>query len=254
MVARAPLVEIFHSIQGEARFVGAAMTFVRVATCPIRCVYCDTPNSYTAAAEFEVRAADGTVARSPNPVSAARCAELVDAVAPPHVGATRDAVSLTGGEPLVFPEFVAEFGQAVRALGAPLHLESAALDPDALARCVASIDHLSADYKLPETLKDGADHGARHLACVDCALEVGKTVDVKLVLTAAVRPESVATALRRLAPVRDQVLLVLQPVTPFGELTERLGADALLREARSARDAGFEVRVIPQLHPVLGID
>ncbi len=57
-MARAPLVEVFSSIQGEGRYAGVPMTFVRVAVCPIRCTYCDTPNSYTAASSFPVRTGD----------------------------------------------------------------------------------------------------------------------------------------------------------------------------------------------------
>ena len=52
--ARAPLIEVFHSVQGEGRFVGVPMAFLRVATCPLRCRYCDTPNSYEAPASAPI--------------------------------------------------------------------------------------------------------------------------------------------------------------------------------------------------------
>src|SRR5262245_62838035 len=72
---KAPLIELFHSIQGEGRFVGVPMVFLRVATCPLRCLYCDTPYSYTAAADFVVRSAGER--REPNPCTAERAALLV---------------------------------------------------------------------------------------------------------------------------------------------------------------------------------
>lgn len=38
--------EIFYSLQGEARFVGAPTVFVRLSGCPLRCRYCDTAYAF----------------------------------------------------------------------------------------------------------------------------------------------------------------------------------------------------------------
>src|SRR5678810_691591 len=75
-VPKAPLIEVFHSVQGEGRFVGVPMAFLRVATCPLRCLYCDTPNSYEAPARLPVRLGVRDV-QEPNPVAADRAADLV---------------------------------------------------------------------------------------------------------------------------------------------------------------------------------
>ena len=261
--ARAPLIEIFHSIQGEGRFVGAPTTFVRTATCPLRCSYCDTPNSYeapaTAPVNFGVR-----VQQEPNPVRASRAAELCRQVSQAAMpGLKQSRVSLTGGEPLVFPQFVQEFGKAVREHGARLHLETAALDPDALASCINQVDHLSADYKLPETLDKpvdkklllmpGTDYGARHLKCCEIALRRGATVDVKIVLTDRVQDPSLEQALENLVPVRDKVQLVLQPVTPFGAVKRPLPARDLERFVALAARHKFDVRVVPQTHKTMNL-
>jgi 7-carboxy-7-deazaguanine synthase len=261
--ARAPLVEIFHSVQGEGRFVGVPMTFLRVATCPLRCRYCDTPNSYeapaTAPVSFGVRSQ-----QEPNPVGASRAAELARQVATAVMpGVKTPRVSVTGGEPLAFPQFVKEFGQAARERGLRLHLETAAHDPAALEACINQVDHLSADYKLPETLaapadkslllKSGEDHGARHVRCCEIALRRGATVDVKIVLTDGVSDVSFERALEQLQGLRNKVMLVLQPVTPFGECKRPLPASELTRFVTAAARAEFDVRVVPQTHKSLNL-
>jgi organic radical activating enzyme len=246
-VAKAPLVEIFDSFQGEGRFVGTRMLFVRTATCPLRCLYCDTPNSYQA-----------------NPVGADRAAALVKQVAQAKAAPGRPVrVSLTGGEPLVFPDFVREFGRAIREFGMRLHLETAAIDPDALLRCIDQVDHLSADWKLPETLGPaaqpsaalvpGATFAERHRRCIELGIKRGATVDVKIVLTPAVGDPAFDAALAELLPFRDKVVLVLQPVTPFGAVTRPLPRADLERFAASALRAGFDMRVVPQVHKVLQV-
>ncbi|MBL9078911.1 MAG: 7-carboxy-7-deazaguanine synthase QueE [Planctomycetes bacterium] len=258
-VPRAPLIEVFHSVQGEGRFVGVPMTFLRTATCPLRCLYCDTPHSYTAAATFPVRFGHRTAAE-PNPVAADRAAELVRQVAAADTGCRTPRLSITGGEPLVFPEFVRDLGQAVRQRGMRVHLETAAIHPAALAVCVEQVDHLSADYKLPETLGAPADglaatppagFGARHRECCELALRRGATVDVKVVLTDRVLDPSFERVLEDLAPVRDRILLVLQPVTPFGAAKAPVARTELERFAAAAVRASFDVRVLPQVHKVL---
>ncbi|MBL8755686.1 MAG: 7-carboxy-7-deazaguanine synthase QueE [Planctomycetes bacterium] len=258
---KAPLVEIFHSVQGEGRFVGVPMSFLRVATCPLRCLYCDTPHSYTAATTFPVRLAVRSLNEG-NPVAADRAAELVRQVAAAcEPGARQGRVSVTGGEPLVFPEFVREFGRAVRGKGMRLHLETAAIDPDALAKCVDQVDHLSADYKLPETLgaparpelalTAGAHYGASHRRCCELAIQRGATVDVKIVLTDKVQDPSFEQALAELQAVRDKILLVLQPATPCGAAPRSVQHTDLARFLASSQRAGFDVRVLPQVHKQL---
>lgn len=44
---RVTVSEVFRSIQGEGRFMGWPMTFVRLTRCNIDCTWCDTPQRFT---------------------------------------------------------------------------------------------------------------------------------------------------------------------------------------------------------------
>ena len=140
--ARAPLIEVFSSVQGEGSQVGVPMVFVRVAVCPIRCLYCDTPNSYTADAEFPAVIGPATRLEK-NPVDAVRAAQLAAESAAASPFGRTEWVSLTGGEPLLYPEFTLALGHELRDRGLKLNLETAALAPAALRTCVAAVDHAS---------------------------------------------------------------------------------------------------------------
>src|SRR5688572_9934102 len=101
--AREPALALFASILGEGAYVGEPQTFVRLAGCPLRCRWCDTPSSWH-------------VTRAPEP--AAAVAQRVRALD----GARPRTVSITGGEPLLWPAFVRELAREL----APrrVHLET----------------------------------------------------------------------------------------------------------------------------------
>jgi len=257
--AKAPLVEVFASLQGEGRHVGRPMAFLRVAVCPLRCTYCDTPNSYTAGPDFPVTVGDQHLVER-NPVTGARAAELaLEAARHSPFGHAADndpttMVVVTGGEPLLYPGFVRAVGEVLHSAGARLFLETAALDPDALRSCLDVVDHLSADYKLPETLSpEDRDPGTENVRCAESAVARGISTDVKIVLTPAVADESLRLALERLRCIRGGITLVLQPVTPFGQETAPLPRERLLALSRLANDAGFLTLVIPQTHKLLDL-
>lgn len=252
--ARAALIEIFHSLQGEGRFAGVPMSFLRVATCPLRCSYCDTPHSYEAPAAFPVAFGSG-VQHERNPVDAARAAELVLELQRGHrlgwISGLR-ALSVTGGEPLVYPAFIAALGELLRPHDVRLHLETAALDAAALQRCVAVLAHVSADWKLAHTV-GGVDYSAQHVGCVQVAVDAGCTLDVKIVLAPGMPEAELVAALVALEPWRTRLLLVLQPVTPFGGVTSPASPALIERAVELAVARGFDLRVLPQTHKQIGV-
>ncbi|MCB9914292.1 MAG: 7-carboxy-7-deazaguanine synthase QueE [Planctomycetes bacterium] len=100
-LTRVPLVEVFASIQGEGLYLGQPQVFVRLAGCPLRCAWCDTPGSWATPDEggrARLDLADGR-RRVPAWASVEELAGWVEAADP---GGARP-VSLTGGEPLARP-------------------------------------------------------------------------------------------------------------------------------------------------------
>ena len=250
-------VELFSSVQGEGPHVGASTLFVRLGVCDLRCRWCDSPHTWRAADVCRIQLARGSSAfreiANPVPVAAiARAAEALDL-------ARHAFVSLTGGEPLLQPEVVRALAEALRGRGPRIHLETHGLADEALARVVEVVDVVAMDWKLAsdvrregESFQDpSADFHDEHEAFLRVARRAPE-VFVKIVITASSSDDEVLEAARRIARVDPQVLLVLQPVTPRGPVTERPSAAQLLALAAAAEAILPGVRVIPQTHPIYG--
>jgi hypothetical protein len=76
---------------------------------------------------------------------------------------------------------------------------------------------------------------------------------VKVVLTADHETGSFRAMLEALAPFRARLLLVLQPVTPQRDAPTALPQALLHERADEAACAGFDFRILPQMHPLLGL-
>ncbi len=143
---RGYLSEIFVSFQGEGAHLGRRHLFVRLAGCNLRCRYCDTPDSLERTTEFVLFRDGNPAERRANPVSAPEAAVLVQTI----LAGDRciDAVAVTGGEPLVQSEFVADMLQWGK-FGIPVLLETAGVLTRRLPDVLPWVDIVSMDIKLP---------------------------------------------------------------------------------------------------------
>lgn len=87
--------EIFFSLQGETSRVGLPTVFIRLAGCPLRCVYCDTEYAFYGGEGMSLSAILHEVSRQAPP---ARSREAPDARG--RAGRAPRYVTVTGGEPL----------------------------------------------------------------------------------------------------------------------------------------------------------
>ena len=98
------LAELFYSIQGEGKLMGAPSVFVRVSGCNLRCVWCDTPY-----ASWNPEGSEETVD------------EIVDRAS--AFGARH--IVITGGEPMIMPD-LAELCEGLKSRNHHITIETAA--------------------------------------------------------------------------------------------------------------------------------
>lgn len=101
-----PLVETFHSIQGEGVWTGTNAFFIRLAGCDVGCSWCDTKHSWNAHRHPQ-RQIDSLIAEAKEANSA--------------------IVVITGGEPLMHDLF--SLTNRLKAAGLQVHLETSGTHP-----------------------------------------------------------------------------------------------------------------------------
>jgi organic radical activating enzyme len=226
------LLELFSSFQGEGPYAGLKQIFVRLAGCHLRCVYCDTPESWERSARWTV----GGESRA-NPVTAEETIEAIRSLGP------HPSVSFTGGEPVLQAEFVREVALGVRALGMKSYLDTSGTLADRLACCADAIDIFAFDIKLPSCPGVRMDWEDTR-RCLELAR--GREAFVKIVVMEDSREDEIAQAARIVPP---EMMLVLQIATPVNSATVPPGGEKL---ARLRRACGRDAVVLPQLHILAG--
>ena len=128
--------EIFDSIDGEGKRAGQLCTFIRVVGCNLRCSYCDT-----------------MYAVEPEKYSIIDPKEMSVAEILSHVNRRYRRVTLTGGEPLLFPETVQLVNRLCDA-GYEVNIETnGACDIVAFRDLIREPENLffTVDFKLPSS-------------------------------------------------------------------------------------------------------
>jgi len=245
VVTKGYLSEIFLSFQGEGLHAGRRQLFLRMSGCHLRCRYCDTPDSLERGTHYKVYGRDGRCREAANPVSASEVLSHALAMLESDQGV--DGVAVTGGEPLLQADFLAELLADAR-WPRPRLLETSGTLPGKLAAVMPVVDVVSMDIKLPSNTGEPEfwDAHARSLAIARGKLYVKVVVDERTSIDDVKR----AAGLVRLeAP---DAAMFLQPITgPSGEA--EIGGARLLEFFQAARCLVDDVRVTAQMHKILGL-
>ncbi len=246
MSATASLCEVFSGIQGEGVHVGVRQVFVRFAGCNLSCLYCDTPEARKATRFAQVEQTPGgrEFGRSANPMPAPELAAALERLDKNH---WHDSVCLTGGEPLLAADFISEFAPLCE--GRRFYLETNGTLPGELEKVIGLVHTVAMDIKIASSAgyATAADIW-REFRSVATAAEVF----AKVVVADKTSSGELTQACEVIASVGKDIPLVVQPVTPGGHKIQPPGPTRLLELQAAALDVLDDVRVIPQVHKLMG--
>ena len=222
MSVKAKVSEIFKSIQGEGIYAGTEQVFVRFFGCNLNCVFCDTrPSSFR---EMSI-------------------SQIINEV---NIYQDCRFISMTGGEPLLQKKVLKELLPRLKEEDKIIYLETNGVLYDALSELIEYIDIIAMDFKLPSSTQD-RDCLELHKHFLKIA--AGKDVFVKAVITPSTTTSDVMNAASAVRDVSLYIPFILQPVHPNErELTEKLA-----ELSAKVRNYLYDVRIIPQIHKVLGV-
>ncbi|MDD5131538.1 MAG: 7-carboxy-7-deazaguanine synthase QueE [bacterium] len=230
--SKAPITEIFASIQGEGLFVGERQAFIRFADCNLKCAYCDTTSSKQA-----------------GKLTSSQVLSKIEVLKKTKI----HSVSITGGEPLLYADFLKELIPQVKKLGLRIYLETNGTLPQELKKIVNLVDYVAMDIKLPSSGNPAfwKEHQAFLTVLNKSRLKPGK-IFVKIILTSKSRAAEIKKAIELIAGISRHIPLVLQPVTPLRQVRAMLPKNIFAFQ-NLALEHLSTVKVIPQTHKLIGV-
>jgi len=223
--------EIFTSVQGEGIYAGIPMVFVRFSGCNLQCDYCDTPGSRPAVA--------GKIKTA---------AEIIDIIESELEAAKNvSIISFTGGEPLLHAEIISEIISHFKKRGIRTYLDTNGTLYEKFSKIADDIDYAAMVIKLPSAC--GMEYWREHSEF----LKIAKNkIFIKIVLTSKSTDDEFKKAVEIISQVDISIPLVIQPVTPVGNITSM--PFERIRSLKKFAETKLEnVSIIPQMHKNLGI-
>ena len=231
---KAPIIEIFSSFQGEGLLIGQRQIFVRFAGCNLNCNYCDTNDS---------KSEKSGKLMTPEEVS-----EEINEILTPDC----KAISFTGGEPSLYPDFINEVSKN---FNLNIMLETNGTLPDNID-LLNKLDIVSLDIKLPEHFDGDFDEEIflNEIKSLNLLREKSINVYCKVVILPSTKIKSFKEVVEKLSEnisSKSNLKIIIQPSSPLGEWKN---INYRLFEFSEVVGQYFEVSTIPQIHKILDIE
>lgn len=214
--------EAFYSYQGEGPFVGYPQIFIRFFGCNIACNYCDEPDL-----KKEILDPDAVMKK-------------IDLwlKKPLH------SISFTGGEPLLQVDAIQKLMDRLDPHDVPYFLETNGMFPDQLKKVADRITYFSVDYK--------PGHAQKFAEFLAICHAKGNAY-AKFIVLADSAVDDVVAMTKAVLAIDPKIPVILQPVTPYGVVTERPSFEQLDAVYTAAHQLGADVRIIGQTHKLIGV-
>ena len=232
MKIKAPVTEIFSSLQGEGPYAGVKQIFVRFYDCNMRCRWCDTPQALPEHV--------GT----PPDMDAEQVFQQVAALWN-HC----HSVSLTGGEPLLQAAFLESLLPLLKKAGMPVYLDTNGILFHELGMIIPGLDIIAMDFKLPSSTGD-REYWREHEQFLKTAKDGPGQVFIKAVISLTTHKDDVIRAAELVAKTDQGLLMILQPCS------RDAGAGVLKQCLEYQNDCLRiipNVRVLPQWHTLMNL-
>jgi len=226
---QARIADIFLSVQGEGIYVGQPQIFIRFSGCNLNCDFCDTPSP------------------KGRPYGVL---DIVDSVDSLNSSSAANTISITGGEPLLYTDFLKLILPQFKKKNFRIYLETNGTLPGNLAKVLDFIDVIAMDMKLPSAQKKERSFWATHRDFLNRSRK--KDVFVKVVVTGKTTQGEIKKVAAIIDDIDSGIPLVLQPVTPANRMRKKVSLNAMFEFQKLAKTILKDVRVIPQIHRILG--
>lgn len=219
--------EIFTSIQGEGPYVGVKQLFIRFCGCNLACEFCDTEDEENNEDVMEFSAES-----------------LKNHIQKFHLQ-TIHSISLTGGEPLLWTDFLLEF---LPLMNNKIYLETNSTLGKPLEKIIDYVDIIAGDIKLPSC--SGIENSfALHDEFFRSARKYDKEIFAKIVFDENILENEISNCVK--LATKYTIPLILQPKMVGNNLT--MTSDKVLEIFNKFLENYSDVRVIPQVHNFLQI-
>lgn len=226
MTHKSKIIEIFTSIQGEGPYVGVKQLFIRFCGCNLNCNYCDTsaiPN-------------EDYLEFTPE--------ELKNYIEDFNLK-TIHSISLTGGEPLLWADFLKEFLPMTKN---KIYLETNSTLKNNLEKIINFVNIISADIKIPSA--SGLENSfAVHDEFFKTARKYDKEVFAKIIFDENILDDEINHCLK--LAEKYNLPIILQPKTADDKIS--VDKEKIFEVFNKFLTECPNTRVIPQVHKYLGV-
>ena len=233
-IYEARIAEMFSSLQGEGTHMGERHLFIRFEECHIHCEYCDELDK---------------PARSLSIDEVVTTALRLEKEEGPHA-----FVSLTGGEPLLYLNFLRPLLLRLKAQGFGIYLETNGILWQTLGEIIGWCDVIAMDLKPSSVTKERSFFLEHREFLKRCH---GKEVFIKIIISRDIDVREFQDLIGLVKDHLPKTPVILQPMSPFTNEGQVEGhedpqlIELLLELQRLASRMIPDVRVMPRLHRIL---